>query len=1191
MYFVPGQRQFFRVRASGGDYSLELHALGVPDPNGEREPNDGVPYGEALPVGVSRTGRLPGGNDLDEYRFSLAATDHLIVHLEAPPDGDVVMDLQDDVGPSIRRRVAAGGVLADDVLLAEGDYRLVLHAERPGEGRYAVRLERTDPFALADDQEPNDAPAQARPLAGGGRVEGFATADGDVDWYRLPALEATAAIAVVVEGEVRGVTLSDGTNDLPLRPDPDGVTFRSDPLPTGALLFLRISATGDYAFRIDGLPVTAPSPAPAAVELVARVGDPEVAAFWPAGQRATGSLEISSTDSAGLDVAIDVATSDRRWSAALGQSDVHVGPGESATVPFVLSVPADAEADVPVRVTLRARGPDGGQRTAWVDVTPRRDALPVEPFRAWIVPDALLGGLDVASPALGASVIPTLDPQAEAELHDGFAPSDGGLDGPVSSLPLALTVDLAGDEPVPVAGTILHPLSGDPSLGDSPRRFELLLSLDGGSWETVLAGELARSASEQSFVLDHPRPARFAQLRVISTQRDAAGRIGLGEWKVVAAPGTPLPGGPLDLAEPARGGHVVWTRPQLSRIEVAESLLSEEVEAPEAVAGKPGERLTWVVGFLEDRAARVTAFEWSDPPGSDKARRFKQVDLAVSLESPLGPWQELGSWPLERGADGTVSPFVPDEPVWARFVRYTTAPVPRGATGPELPSALRIVEAAGDATYRSILGQWGLGERSGPLELASPPEEGIGDDPNDDSPDQPRTLAPGAVASGRVHHDQDTDWYRVTVPEGHRSLALTVEGVPVVGVSLALVDSSGLAVPMASRSGPRPGSVRYEASVSAGPYLLEVRQPAASVAVTFDTSASVGPYLDAILAGVRAFGEDVVAGREAVRILPFDEPSLLEGWSDQPYDIQGAAAGYVVRASSSGAEANIARAARDLAAREGARAILVITDAASSSYLATADLWDLLAETRPLIFALQTGGLHEAPAVQRHHLMADWAASAGGVYGYARSGGDIARAFDHVATWLRRPAGYRLTVETSPEELPPPEPARLSVTAPRTPGGTAGVVLGKDVAIELILDTSGSMLERIRGERRIDIAKRVLTDLVTRDLPPGIPVALRVFADKAKSCDTELAVPLGPLDPAAMAAVIGGRHVPRNGAHAAGRGHRQRARRPGGRGRPPDRRRRERRQGELPRRPGGGGARARRARLRRAAQRGRPGAR
>jgi hypothetical protein len=71
-------------------------------------------------------------------------------------------------------------------------------------------------------------------------------------------------------------------------------------------------------------------------------------------------------------------------------------------------------------------------------------------------------------------------------------------------------------------------------------------------------------------------------------------------------------------------------------------------------------------------------------------------------------------------------------------------------------------------------------------------------------------------------------------------------------------------------------------------------------------------------------------------------------------------------------------------------------------------------------------------------------------------------------------------------------------------------------AVELILDASGSMLQKLGTMRRIDIARQTLTKLTTSTIPAGTPFALRVFGREVDSCQTELDVPLGPLNPAAV---------------------------------------------------------------------------
>jgi von Willebrand factor type A domain len=70
--------------------------------------------------------------------------------------------------------------------------------------------------------------------------------------------------------------------------------------------------------------------------------------------------------------------------------------------------------------------------------------------------------------------------------------------------------------------------------------------------------------------------------------------------------------------------------------------------------------------------------------------------------------------------------------------------------------------------------------------------------------------------------------------------------------------------------------------------------------------------------------------------------------------------------------------------------------------------------------------------------------------------------------------------------------------------------------VEIILDASGSMLQKLGSERRIDIAKRTLHKLVGSTIPPGTPFAFRVFGREVDSCQTDLDVPVAPLNVAAV---------------------------------------------------------------------------
>ena len=92
----------------------------------------------------------------------------------------------------------------------------------------------------------------------------------------------------------------------------------------------------------------------------------------------------------------------------------------------------------------------------------------------------------------------------------------------------------------------------------------------------------------------------------------------------------------------------------------------------------------------------------------------------------------------------------------------------------------------------------------------------------------------------------------------------------------------------------------------------------------------------------------------------------------------------------------------------------------------------------------------------------------------------------------------------------------------RVIGEATGVPGPGSGAVEIVLDASGSMLQRIDGVRRIELAKDALNSLVGEIVPTGTPFALRVFGHReAGSCRTDLEIPLAPLASATAATRIG----------------------------------------------------------------------
>jgi hypothetical protein len=1133
LYLVPGDH-LVRVLGSDTDYRISLSSLGPPDPLSELEPNDDAVRAEPLPIGGMRTGRLADEWDHDSFRFSLAAPERIGIRIQPPTDGAVSMWLgRDSQRIALVAGRAAGQGIDYDAQLPPGDYLLVLGADTLSDGRYELRLEREDPLATVDDQEPNDAIAWARPVPADGVASGDAIVRDDPDWYRLGPLAAPGSLQVRTAGAVFDVTLWDEAgNAYPLARASDADPLAATGLPVGVPLDLQVLAEGSYTLAVGD---PAPEPVrtaaePLGVRLSLELDADAVAAYWTASQAVHGTLHLAGGDAAPEDVTLDAVTSHAAWSVELASADVALGPGVTADVPVTVRALPDAWAGVPVRVTVRARDGDGHATTAFAEVTPTIESPPADPGPGWALPDALLGGLDAASTALGGVPVPSVNADAEALLHDGVTPLGGGSDVRIGSLPVALTVDLAGDAPVPIAGTILDPLADASTLTGIPRAFTLLLSTDGTTWEPALTGELQPLPVEQAFVLQAPVAASFAQLRVESTWGGNAGELVLGEWQVVTTPGSGteaiLGTDAPNVADPTRGGHVVWMEPASGDQGFPAVMLDED--ASRRTMFLPAHtRPTWVMGFAQDRAAALTRLEWVDPVGSDPASRLRTVQVDVSLHGPLGPWRPLGTWELRRAADGSVAPLTFDAPTWARFLRFQ-GEAHRQDLQLELPATLRAIERPVGDGFRSVLGQWGGEGPDGPLEWTEPPDRSTPpDDPDPaDAPDAARPLTLGEPVRGLVAIDRDVDWYGLTAPVDAHSITISVGGVPSVRVRATLFDAAGSPVAMSPGPAQASGAQTFTAPVEGGAtYRVRIEQAPFSAVVAFDTSGSLGPYLTYIQLALRSYARGIVPGAEAVHVQPFEEPTLLPGWTDDPYLLENAAALYTPVAGSSAMETGVIDALGLLEGREGSRAILLMTDAETTSYFRNAEMWRGLDALRPSLFTLLVAGTG-TPAADRR-TMQDLALTSGGGYHYASSQAEVDRALDRVAAWLRRPAAYSLTVEPSERVVPPPEPGRLAVVAPGVPDDPSRISVAKDAAVEIILDTSGSMLDKVGKRRRIDIATDVLTDLVERRLPAGVPFALRVFGDRADVCGTRLAVPLAPLDAGAVTRLVRGIDVVR----------------------------------------------------------------
>jgi hypothetical protein len=1110
LFLFPGTHLFSVTGRDAGSYTLLARALGPPDPDAELEPNDDATRMLPLRIGQTRTGILSSRADVDQYRFHLPGRDHVVLTATPPVDGKLSAQLE-FAGTGFGQTRNVDGPIVLEGILPPGDYHLTLKAVEPSDAEYQLSLKRKATLDCTGDCEPNNSAVFANLLPTGGVVDGTAGVWADTDWFELPESDVSRPVRFQFES-TSGPTMrfyNEAMDAVQFELDRTTSTY-SGTLPANQHLYAQVGRGPplDYRFTTvigDGAAPASSEELPVDVEF--DVDASVVSPYQQVGQSIGSKLRILNTGAAPLELNLDFQTTDDSWRVNSQTARVSVPAGQAQSLDIDIVVPPDVRADRSVRIGVTAVTDDGRHISAVADIAVDPEAATTNPVRAWPIPESLRGGFNVARSAFGATAVtePNRANQYDRQLpqlFDGMGKLGNGLSFGNRDVPQTVTVDLAGDAPVPVTGFVLNPLYGGYRYR-TPYDVEFQLSVDGTTFSAVATGVLTTIGTDHFYVLDEPVPARFARLVLdTSWESQPGGGLTLGEWKVVAKPGfDPLNGASPNLASPGLGGHVVWSKPALTGSWNI-NILTENAERPVSNV-PPNEPLEWVVGFHHNRAARIERVVWNNSAGNNVP--VEQLAVSVSLESPVGPWQPVATW--ARATDGDVLVF--DSPVWARFVRFVVSPADERRVV-DLPETLEIREAPTGPEYRSVLSEWGFLSRPAYYESTLPlPARAELTQRGNESRNTPADLRPDTPEAGRVKRRDQSQWYRPVLPEGHNTMTLALTGDPTVRTELELTRGGE---PISLRRLDylsRPSRVVYEAYLEPGDVpLLEVREPPRNVMFLWDTSPSMGTYIPLVYNALIAYAEDLVPGIDMANLLPFGASGpLLRNWNGEPYVMQLVLNDQPRTGGSSAAELSQYMATRALASRNGTKAIVMITDAHTSAHR---PMWDALKEVQPRVFTIHVGTEDTS-----QDLMQDWASVNGGHYAYVIGEGEMEIAFERAAAMLRRPADYTLTMTTEFREAP--GPGWLKVTSGDTGAGAAGS------AVELILDASGSMLQRMEGRRRIEIAREVLTTAIDEHIPSGTPTALRVFGHRTpNACETDLVIPLAPLEPAVVVQKLAG---------------------------------------------------------------------
>ncbi|CAA6822351.1 MAG: Unknown protein [uncultured Sulfurovum sp.] len=832
----------------------------------------------------------------------------------------------------------------------------------------------------------------------------------------------------------------------------------------------------------------------------------EVATYSESGQKVNFSIEMESKKNLELNISSHI--SDNSWELN-NNKIISLKSKKKKNIPFELIIPKNI-GKIPVVTTLKFTNKSGAFKTVSFKITPKDNAKPLNPYTDWGIPEKMLGGLNVARLDFGAKrilehketqlgYVPKIA-NGYHHLFDDIVYSSGFyLYANRKSADENVTIQLAGNVASDIIGVVLNPFSRG-SRAEQLKDFSIALSLDGKTYTHVYKGVLGLERQDQAFAFDKPYKAKYARLTLHNSyQNKTKGAIALGEWKVIAKPQSVQGLEAFNLSSPKLGGHVVKSSHDLGGAWDKRVLTEKEDISTNHWLYKKDKTVSWIVGFKNERMAKITDINWRETKKSKKETYMKNVKVLLSTQTPNGPWEEMPLWNKNSTLMNT---YHFEKPTWARYVKFVFS-IEKDARY-AFPEELQVMEAKSSADYRSIFGEWGETNHQAfyeyQQEKTNLPLKGI---TGNESKEKSFTLEVNQSIQGRVSvANHEEDWYKIIIPEGHNQFHPTFSGKNSVDVSYELFDDKDNKL-MPNKTIKTPLKHDYWFEVEAGTYYLKVKQPPISVVFAWDNSGSVSPYHAKIFSAVNNYTQTIQAKIDAVNLLCFNQTNtfILSDFSDNPMQIQGIFNNFDRDCSDSDAERPLRISSEALKNRDGTKGVIIIGDAVGSR---DKKLWSVLEEVKPKVFSIrvksqyQDNGLYEG-------IMQSWSRVNNGTYTVVSDGVELYKAINRASAILRRPVYYMLQAQSN--YVRPLGDGILKVM----PNPQKKV--NKDFAIELILDASGSMLKRIKGKRRIAIARDVLKKAVTDIIPAETQVALRVFGHKkADSCRTDLEMRLQPLN-------------------------------------------------------------------------------
>ena len=630
---------------------------------------------------------------------------------------------------------------------------------------------------------------------------------------------------------------------------------------------------------------------------------------------------------------------------------------------------------------------------------------------------------------------------------------------------------------------------------------------------TKVAEKRCRKIGAEQLIKLPPTKAKFVKLRILSSH--GASQVQFTELKIFEADGTSsvVDDAPKNIASPGLGGTIV--RFTSAKSSAPSSALVDDSAEKGWVSIDEHLPQDFVFAFHRDQIALIDKVI-INPAAKNPATQAKTVVFYVSTDSPLDGFQEAGRVAIAQ------EPRDQEFPI-GREARYLKMRILENYGAKETSvGEVKIMESIAP-NYRSVLlrdeahaGPTAASAAADEANIASETE------PNN-STAEANTLEFDQRIKGTIDPLGEKDFFKLTVP-GNEAATVSFElsASPVIRTSVALSDASGKVLKQFDPGHKATTTAKFSAQLQPGDYFAEVTEPLISLVVIWDTSGSMGQRYQDLEKAVGTF-LDQVKPTERVNLIRFSggdrsapaggkvETLLPEFTSDREKLRAATQKKFFAEGGTPFYDA-VDAGMRLLDGMAGNRAIIVMTDGKDTeSTLLYPAFWSRLEEKRIRLYTIGLGdemiGHNPDIGTTGERSLAHFAAATRGRSFIGRESSELAGFYKQISDELRQPSTYKLLAHLSRGK------GNLSVDAT----GERIQSVAAPGQIELVLDCSGSMKGKVAGARRIDSAKKVMTDII-QGLPDGAKVALRFYGHRVRegkpgACeDSELVSPFGPIN-------------------------------------------------------------------------------